>query len=65
MSLCPHCKTAFQHVNLEAIEVRHATKNRKGVAYNCPHCDVALSVAIDPIAVRTEIVSQVIDGLRQ
>lgn len=64
MSLCPHCKKTFTQVTLTEIEVVHASKNRKGVSYDCPHCRKSLSVAIDPIAVRTEIVAQVTEALR-
>lgn len=64
MNLCPHYKAPFTHVELADVAGRVGMKSLKCISYNCPHCRVSLSVAIDPIAVRTEIVTQVIDGLK-
>jgi hypothetical protein len=37
--------------------------DRKAVSYSCPACNAVLGVEIDPIALRTEIVSQTVDGV--
>jgi hypothetical protein len=61
---CPHCKTALHAVRLENIEVIVSPLIGKGgpyvgVSYVCPHCDSILNVEIDPVAMKTDIVSAI------
>ncbi|HHA1219503.1 MULTISPECIES: hypothetical protein [Stenotrophomonas] len=68
MSICPHCKKSFSTVTIGEVSasVPFGRRTFKALSYNCPHigCGVSLGVEIDPIAVRTEIVAQVIDALQ-
>jgi hypothetical protein len=38
-------------------------KSWNAVSYQCPHCHTVLSVEIDPIALKSDIVSEVTDGI--
>jgi hypothetical protein len=63
-------KNAVTKVTLEAIEVGAGPlgmgpPNYRGVSYLCPSCLSVLSVSIDPISVREEIISGVVDRLRK
>ena len=37
----------------------------EGVAYHCPGCHAVLGVGIDPIALKTDIVNEVVEALRK
>ncbi len=49
----------MREVTLSAI----GAHDRVGLAIVCPFCDVLLSVAIDPIAVKTDTVNEVVQRL--
>lgn len=56
---CPKCENVILYVNLEAIDVRFSGQSKwKGVSYCCPRCNTVLSVAIDPIAIKSDIVRE-------
>ena len=57
---CPKCDQFMNHVNLEYIDVNVALKSQwKGVSYLCPYCSCILSVGIDPIAIKADIVGEI------
>jgi hypothetical protein len=59
MNKCPKCDKIVTHVNLTAVEVIAGADRWKGVSYGCPWCYAVLSVSIDPIALKTDIVAEV------
>lgn len=65
MAKCPKCERAIFTARLSAISIPSGTTTWVGVAYSCPSCDVVLSVGIDPIALKTDIVDEVLSGLRK
>lgn len=56
MSVCPHCKKDFQHVNLKTIKAVQASAKWHALSYDCPHCHCSLSVGIDITMVKEEII---------
>lgn len=60
---CPKCDARLNKVDVEYTEVRGYRKAYKGINYVCPYCSVVLSVSIDPLAVKNEIVSEVLKAL--
>ncbi len=61
---CPYCDGALPRVTGGHTTVTiPGGKDYNGIVYACPKCQKALSVQIDPLAVRTEIVAQVVDQL--
>ena len=60
---CPKCEAPISSVTIETISVKAKPQNWTGVSYLCPSCSWVLSVAIDPIAIRTDIVEQIVNAL--
>lgn len=60
---CPKCEARLKEVNVEYVDVIGAGANYKGVSYVCPHCSAVLSVAIDPLFVKNQIVVDVLKAL--
>lgn len=55
---CPKCETTITSVRIEDVDVKVGFQSRwKGVSFCCPSCSVVLSVAIDPIAIKTDIIN--------
>lgn len=63
---CLKCDHLLTHVSIGEITVEAGLgmKSWNGVAYLCPFCHTILSVAIDPIALKTDTVNEVLHGLR-
>jgi hypothetical protein len=59
MANCPKCDHPLTSVRLDEVTASGVGgKSWHAVAYTCPHCQAALSVAIDPIAVATDTVNR-------
>ena len=58
---CPKCASPISYVNLETVSVKARGASWNGVSYLCPSCNAVLSVEIDPIALKTDIVREVAD----
>lgn len=62
---CPKCEKPVTRVNLHPIEASEPMGPKwKAVTYNCPSCNTVLTVQIDPVAIRTEIINGVVKALR-
>lgn len=60
MGKCPKCDKILTFVNLSGLDVHTPNGGAlKGVTYECPMCQSVLSVQIDPIAVKTDIVNAI------
>jgi hypothetical protein len=62
---CPKCEAPISSVTIETISVKAKPQNWTGVSYLCPSCSCVLSVAIDPIALKNDIVTEILDRLRK
>jgi len=61
---CPKCDTPVTRVTIGSVVATViGGQDRNAISYSCPSCNVVLSVQIDPLLVRTEIVSQILEGL--
>lgn len=61
---CPSCKTPVLSPIAEAVGITVISGiDRHGLTYKCPSCQTVLGCEIDPIALRSEIVQQVVDEL--
>lgn len=56
--MCPHCQAVLAHVNVGRLDVHADAKKWVGISYMCPYCTKVISVAIDPIAVKTDTVKE-------
>jgi len=61
---CHHCDRVVLNVLVEAITVNEGfTPAWKGASFLCPYCRAILSVGLDPIALKTDIVNEVVKRL--
>lgn len=58
---CPKCEKIIGHASLQPIDIKEnfARSSWLGVSMQCPFCNTVLSVGIDPIALKTDIVNEV------
>lgn len=63
---CPHCNQVLQKVRFEHLPIhQHDEKKWIGASLVCPFCQSILNVSVDPIALRNDIVNQVVDHLKR
>jgi len=63
---CPKCEGWVSYAVGEGVEIRvPAGKTWKGISYLCPNCRTVISVQIDPIAIRADIINSVVDELKR
>jgi endogenous inhibitor of DNA gyrase (YacG/DUF329 family) len=62
---CPKCEKLVMNVNISAIkaQVPFGQTSWNAVSYNCPSCQTVLSVQIDPVAIKTDIVQELFQKL--
>ena len=62
---CPKCEKVVTSVRIEDVNVAVGFQPKwQGIAYCCPSCNTMLSVQIDPVALKTDIINGVIEELR-
>jgi uncharacterized protein with PIN domain len=55
---CPKCNAELSAVHAEPITINAAKSSWHGVAYVCPACDVILSVGVDPMSLRNDLLDE-------
>jgi hypothetical protein len=61
---CPKCEGMVTRANISDLKIGAPMQRQwNGIAYTCPYCSTILSVAIDPIAIKTDIVNEILHGL--
>ncbi len=56
---CARCGNTLAYVLIEPLDINRGERAAyHGVSYCCPSCHAVLSVGIDPIALKTEIIAQ-------
>jgi len=64
MANCPYCDKPFSHVIAQDVSAGGTLSDQwNAIAYSCPSCHRALSVAIDPVAIKADIVREVLEAL--
>ncbi|HXA75556.1 MAG TPA: hypothetical protein VNV41_00335 [Candidatus Acidoferrales bacterium] len=64
MGTCPKCEKHVGHVNIAEVSVGQIFGQQwRGIKYCCASCGCVLSVAVDPIAIKSDIVAEVLRGL--
>jgi hypothetical protein len=57
---CPKCEQVVSNIRLEEVGAASLMgKTFTTLLYLCPHCNTILSAQIDPIAVKTDTVSEI------
>lgn len=65
---CPKCESTITSVKVETITAKTALiggAEFKAVSYCCISCNTVLSVQMDPIALKSDTVSETIEALRK
>ncbi len=62
---CPKCESTITNVKIEGVDVYVSMNKRwRGVSYICPSCNSVLSVQIDPVALKTDIINGVVKKIK-
>jgi phage FluMu protein Com len=62
---CPKCDQVMTFVNFQGVDAKEPFGNSwNAVSYQCPHCRTVLSVEIDPIALKADLVNELFKKLR-
>lgn len=62
---CPKCEKRINHVSMDSIDIGTLHSTWKGLSYVCPHCHSVLGVQIDPVALKNDCVSEIIEFLEK
>lgn len=60
---CPKCEKILSYVSIDGIDAKNSRASWKAISYNCPYCNTMLSVAIDPVALKTDTVNEILKAL--
>ena len=60
---CPKCEAVLGSVHAEPIGINAKSSSWHGVAYVCPSCDSILSVGVDPMALRNDLLDELLKRL--
>jgi phage FluMu protein Com len=61
---CPKCDQLITQVGSSTVDIKVPFgATQRGVSYFCPSCQVVLSVQIDPMVIKSEIVSELLAKL--
>lgn len=56
---CPGCGAFITNVRIEGVDAASSGgPTWRGLAYCCPYCSTIISVQIDPIAIKADIVKE-------
>lgn len=64
-STCPKCDQSFSKFKITPHSGIAGTKSWKCISLNCPNCGACLGAQIDPIAIKTDIVSEIEDAIKK
>jgi len=63
---CPKCKKTVSNVTIEDIKMYVGREARwRGISYLCQSCKTVLGVQMDPIALKADIVAELVRALRK
>ncbi len=62
-SKCPKCEKMMTYIRGDTMDIKVGSASYKGVTYSCPYCFNAISVQMDPIALKADTVSGVAKAL--
>jgi hypothetical protein len=58
--LCPHCKSPVAAVNISDVQGLTNLQNKWNcIAYSCQACNCIISVQMDPVALRTDTLTEI------
>jgi phage FluMu protein Com len=62
---CPKCEKTLATVSVENTGIVVGMQKKwRGISYFCPYCKTILSVSIDPVALKADVIEGVVEALR-
>lgn len=62
---CPSCKKSLVSANAREMTIRTLSGGAlNGISYSCPSCRTILSVGVDPYALMTDTVTEIVKKLK-
>ena len=62
---CQSCDKVVHSVEIEAMNITENFRPKwHGVSYVCPHCHALLGVGIDPLALKADMVKDIVKALK-
>ena len=66
LALCPKCGASVTQVQMSEVEAKSAQGlSLRGVAYSCIRCSAVISVGIDPMALKGDMVREVMEEFKK
>jgi len=65
MATCPKCEDPVTVLSIHPMTAMAVGTTFKAVCYVCPSCDAVLGAGLDPIALKMDVVLEVLEGLRK
>jgi hypothetical protein len=63
---CPKCERTVINVKMENVRIDVGfTPAYEGVSYICPSCNSVLGIQMDPIALNSDLVDEIIEKLKE
>jgi hypothetical protein len=62
---CPKCEKLISHIESRALPVKDGKLTWNGAVFVCPFCFSVLGAGIDPIAAKTDIVTELTAEIQQ
>jgi phage FluMu protein Com len=63
---CPKCEQLITQITAGHVTISIPGGDKwNGISYTCPHCQTILSVQIDPIAIKNDLIKELLNRLRQ
>lgn len=57
---CPKCEKLLSYATYSTPDIKQlGGRSWKGISINCPFCQTVLSMSIDPIAIKSDIVADI------
>lgn len=64
LAKCTHCGNGILNVFIDDVQALVPFGTQwNAITYRCPSCNVLLGVGIDPIAIKTDIVEEILHAL--
>ncbi len=64
MGKCPGCGRGLGHVFGDNVKINTPAGQWEGISYKCPSCSCVVGCQIDPIAIKSDIVDEILRALR-
>lgn len=65
MPKCPKCDALVRELSMETVDAALGARKWRAVVYCCQFCGAVLGAGLDPLALKTDTASAVVEALRK